>query len=106
MKKMEHQTVDFGIDLGTTNSAVARAMANGTRIIKNRLQHDTTPSAVAKTSTGQILVGQDAIDKPDLSPATKFKRLMGTSNTVEMADSSEMTPEQLSAEILKELKDS
>ena len=101
---MERQTVDFGIDLGTTNSVIARATQRGVKIIKNRHEHDTTPSAVALLSSGQTLVGQDALNKPELNPATQFKRLMGTTNRVKMSDGSEMSPEQLSAEVLKELE--
>lgn len=101
---MQSQTVDYGIDLGTTNSAVARATQSGVGIIKNRFQGDTTPSAVSRRKSGQTLVGQDALAKPDLSPATRFKRLMGTGNRTVLADGSELLPEELSAEVLKELK--
>lgn len=107
-KKNDRQTVDFGIDLGTTNSAVARATSKGPKIVKiakGLTQSDTIPSAVAHTSTGQTLVGEDALAKIDLAPATKFKRLMGTSNRLSIGKS-EMLPEELSAEILKELKSS
>ena len=101
---MQKQTVEYGIDLGTTNSAVARATPSGMTIIKNRFQSDTTPSAVARRRSGQILVGQDALAKPELSPATRFKRIMGTTNRTALADESEWLPEELSAEVLKELK--
>lgn len=103
---MERQTVDFGIDLGTTNSAIARATARGVKIVKNRDQSDTTPSAVAKTASGQVLVGEDALGKPALLPATTFKRLMGTQNCIAMADGTELLPEELSAEVLKDLRSS
>jgi molecular chaperone DnaK len=102
---MDRQTVDFGIDLGTTNSAIARAMTSGAMIVKiGDTGSDTTPSAVARTSRGQTLVGQEALNKLDLSPARQFKRLMGTDNTEDLADGSRMLPEELSAEVLKELK--
>jgi molecular chaperone DnaK len=103
---MDRQTVDFGIDLGTTNSAIARATPSGVRIIKNRLQHDTTPSAVARTRAGQTLVGEDALNKSDLGPAVRFKRIMGTDQTITLADGSQWRPEMLSAEVLKELRSS
>ncbi|NUR00938.1 MAG: Hsp70 family protein, partial [Streptomyces sp.] len=40
------ETIDFGIDLGTTNSAVAVADSGGSRISKNNDGWDSTPSAV------------------------------------------------------------
>lgn len=98
------QTVDFGIDLGTTNSAISRARGERFSIVKNSLDRDTTPSAVARTSVGQTLVGQDALNKPGLSIAQNFKRLMGTSTRTTLADGSEWLPEELSAEVLKDLK--
>jgi molecular chaperone DnaK len=101
---MERQTVDFGIDLGTTNSAIACAGRRRIEIVKNRLQSELTPSAVSRTARGQLLVGQDALDKYDAAPATRFKRLMGTANRVSLGDGSEMSPEELSAEVLKELR--
>ncbi|MBI2843351.1 MAG: Hsp70 family protein [Armatimonadetes bacterium] len=101
---MTSQTVDFGIDLGTTNSAIARADHKGVKVIKNRLHNELTASSVARTSRGQTLVGQDALDKIiSIGTATKFKRLMGTANRIKMHDGSEMSPEELSAEVLKEL---
>ena len=99
---MERQTVDFGIDLGTTNSAIARATSKGVKVVKNRDQGDITPSAVARK--GQVFVGDAALDKPELRAATQFKRLMGGTSRVTLADETEMSPEELSAEVLKELK--
>jgi len=98
------QTVDFGIDLGTTNSVIARALQGGIKIVKNRWQSEITQSAVARTSSGQTLVGQDALEKADLDPAVRFKRLMGTAHLLGMHDRAELSPEELSAEVLKELK--
>ncbi len=100
---MDRQTVDFGIDLGTTNSVIACATAGGVEIVSNALESELTPSAVAKDARGQLLVGEDALDKLPLRPVTRFKRLMGTTNTCTLADGSAMTPEELSAEVLKEL---
>lgn len=101
---MAKQTVDFGIDLGTTNSAIARMEKRSPRIIRNRYQSDITPSAVAVAKDGTLLVGQDALRDYRLTPALKFKRFMGTNQTFEMADGSRWTPVELSAEVLKELK--
>jgi molecular chaperone DnaK len=102
---MSKQTVDYGIDLGTTNSGIARMERRGPRVVKSRYQSDTIPSAVAVSPSGQILVGEDAIkDISRLKPALQFKRLMGTNTKIAMADGSEWNPVSLSAEVLKELK--
>ncbi len=101
---MERQTVDFGIDLGTTNSVIARATPRGVKIVKNGHETEITPSAVACTPQGQMLIGEDALDKPDLSPVTRFKRLMGTASRQALADGRALLPEEFSAEVLKELK--
>jgi molecular chaperone DnaK (HSP70) len=101
---MERQTVDFGIDLGTTNSAIARCTARGAEIIRNHDDSETTPSVVARTSRGQVLVGQQALEKLDPCPARQFKRVMGTENTHDLGGGAVWSPEALSAEVLKELK--
>jgi molecular chaperone DnaK len=101
---MTRQTVDFGIDLGTTNSAIARSKRNGVEVIKNGLQSEITPSAVARDNQGKIIVGSDALQGINLHAATRFKRMMGTTNRIEFGDGTAMLPEELSAEVLKELK--
>jgi molecular chaperone DnaK len=103
---MNRTTIDFGIDLGTTNSAVAVLKGVSTEIIKNNLQQDITPSAVHFPKNGQLLVGFYAKEKmktPRLDDtATEFKRRMG-SDFIYTFDSSgqKRSPEELSAEILK-----
>lgn len=101
---MERQTVDFGIDLGTTNSAIARATPRRIEIVPSRTDAPITPSAVAYTPEGRTLVGQDALNRVDLQPARWFKRLMGTESRVGAGAGKELLPEELSAEVLKELK--
>ncbi|MEM4408356.1 MAG: Hsp70 family protein, partial [Candidatus Caldarchaeum sp.] len=101
---MARQTVDYGIDLGTTNSAIARMEKKGPKIVKSRYQSDTVPSAVAVGPHGEVLVGEDALKDARLMPARQFKRLMGTNRKIRMADGSEWDPVSLSAEVLKELK--
>ena len=44
---MSRTTIDFGIDLGTTNSAIAELKGVSTEIIKNNSDGDITPSAVS-----------------------------------------------------------
>lgn len=101
---MARQTVDYGIDLGTTNSAIARMEKKGPRIVKSRYQSDTIPSAVAIGMQGEILVGEDALKDTRFVPARRFKRLMGTNQKIVMSDGSEWSPVDLSSEVLKELK--
>lgn len=95
-------TVDFGIDLGTTNSVLARMTPKGVEIVPIRRQN-YLPSAVAVDKRGDLKVGADAIN-PQFAVARAFKRLMGTENKVELDDAKEWTPEELSAEVLKNLK--
>lgn len=111
--------IDYGIDLGTTNSAIAR-MENGKPIIKkSESLKDTTPSAISITKKEDILCGdkaQSAIvienrralinwDKGNVNSYIEFKRMMGTTETFESSFlKKSLTPEELSAEVLKKLK--
>ncbi|MBR0237979.1 MAG: Hsp70 family protein [Thermoguttaceae bacterium] len=95
-----------GIDLGTTNSAIAYMTDNGPKLIPNSLGKTLTPSAVGLDSDGTVIVGDAAKDfmvvHPDLG-TTAFKRLMGTSEIVKIGDQN-FLPVQLSAMILRSLK--
>jgi molecular chaperone DnaK len=111
--------IDYGIDLGTTNSAIAR-MENGTPTIKKSdTLKDTVPSCVHFNKKKDVLVGDPAFNvmKNDNTRAlktfetgktntyTEFKRTMGTTHTYESTNMSrEFSPEELSAEVLKKLK--
>lgn len=106
---MQRQKIDYGIDLGTTNSAVCRFEKGRVRMIKSeRIQKDTTPSAVHFTKHGQLLVGDPAYSRLAIDPEntkTEFKRTMGTEvryffPSVKKA----FTSEELSAEVMKSLK--
>jgi molecular chaperone DnaK len=106
---MNRTTIDFGIDLGTTNSAVAVLKGVVTEIIKNDLQQDITPSAVHFRKNGELLVGfraKETIKTPRLDDtAIEFKRRMGSDFIYTFDSSSQKkSPEELSAEILKRLK--
>lgn len=107
---MSRTTIDYGIDLGTTNSAIAVLVGTGTEIIKNNVDSDITPSAVYINRAGNLWVGQSARSKLADERAEddvflEFKRRMGTGfEYVFRASSRRMKPEELSAEVLKSLR--
>ncbi|MCC8057701.1 molecular chaperone DnaK [Cloacibacillus sp.] len=96
----------IGIDLGTTNSCVAVKEGDNVTVIPNPEGQRTTPSVVAFTKDGEILVGQlakrQAIVNPDRT-IISIKRSMGTDKTVTV-DGKAYTPQQISAMILQKLK--
>jgi molecular chaperone DnaK len=57
---MSRSTIDFGIDLGTTNSAIAVLEGIATTIVKNNTDADITPSVVSIDRHGTIQVGARA----------------------------------------------
>ena len=74
----------IGIDLGTTNSAMAYMSATGPQIIPNREGANTTPSVVALTADGGRAVGASAKNQAVLNPAQTFfsiKRFIGRNFT-------------------------
>lgn len=102
-------TINYGIDLGTTNSAIARAAGDELRVFKNRDQKDVTPSVIYIAKTGRTLVGQKAhnqlLEDPE-NAAAEFKRLMGQSDLRTFpASNRSLSAEDLSAEVLKALLD-
>ena len=96
-----------GIDLGTTNSTICSYDGSEPRIWKSPEQNDVTPSAIYFDRRGNKYVGRRAYDAAPRSPdncATLFKRFMGTSTPIQLsAVDRTMTPEECSAEVLKEL---
>ena len=81
-KKAISKTI--GIDLGTTNSAVAIVEGGEPLIVLNREGDRTTPSIVAYTPDGQCLVGQPARRQAVVNPTNTFssvKRFMGRSRS-------------------------
>ena len=62
----------IGIDLGTTNSAVAIMEFGKPTVIPNAEGRLTTPSVVAYSETGEVLVGQDAKRQAVMNPANTF----------------------------------
>jgi molecular chaperone DnaK len=101
--------MEFGIDLGTTNSCIGRCEGDTVRIFQNNDLMNVTPSAVHITKTGRVYVGRkayDAIARDAANIATEFKRAMGNKETKRFpATDRSMSPEELSAEVLKALCD-
>ncbi|HEY9060520.1 MAG TPA: molecular chaperone HscC [Pseudobacteroides sp.] len=97
----------IGIDLGTTNSLVSYWTEDGAVIIPNSLGQNLTPSVVSIDDNGDVLVGQIAkerqVSHPELS-ASVFKRNMGTKKKYTFG-TKEFIPEELSAILLKALKE-
>ena len=97
--------VVIGIDLGTTNSEVAAFLDGKVRVLP--VDGDPIlPSVVGMGPDGTLLVGAPARNQLALYPertVRSIKRLMGTSQTVSMGETS-FTPPEVSAFILKELK--
>ncbi len=111
--------IDYGIDLGTTNSAIAR-MESGESIIKKSLdsQKDTVPSCVWIKRNKAIEVGDKALSQLGVDKRMQnknseytsnvfieFKRTMGTDKVYNSSHlGKDLSSEELSAEVLKKLK--
>jgi molecular chaperone DnaK len=95
-----------GIDLGTTNSAVSVLEGGEPTVIANAEGFRTTPSVVAFTKDGEVLVGEtakrQAVTNVDRTIAS-VKRHMGTDWTFAV-DEKKYTPQEISARILAKLK--
>ena len=117
---MSRRKIDYGIDLGTTNSAIAK-MENGHPIIikSEGLQKDTTPSCVHFDRKGITRVGDQAYtilgserlrassrnDPSLINTFDEFKRTMGSDVKIKSENTGkEYSSEELSAEVLKALK--
>ena len=116
---MARTKIDYGIDLGTTNSAIAR-MENGVpKIMKSDTLKDTIPSCIFFNKKKSITVGDGAFNsnKRDKLAALKtfetansnafieFKRTMGTDKKYSSSHmEKDYTSEDLSSEVLKKLK--
>jgi molecular chaperone DnaK len=97
----------LGIDLGTSNSVVVGNLNSQLRIFKTSEGSDVLPSVIYIDQRGHRLYGRRAYEQTRLSPdnvAKGFKRLMGTSTPLTFRASGQvMTPEECSAEILRQL---
>jgi molecular chaperone DnaK len=102
-------TINFGIDLGTTNSAIAKFVKGDVVVFNNPLDYgrSTLPSVVMYRKD-KVIVGSKAkefLEKDPKSVVGAFKRRMGTSMSFKISAIGESrTPIQLSTEVLKELK--
>ena len=94
----------IGIDLGTTNSCVAVMEGKECKVITNQEGNRTTPSVVAYKN-GERIVGDAAKRQAvtNKNTVSSIKRLMGTSEKVEM-EGKQYTPQEVSAMILQYLK--
>jgi molecular chaperone DnaK len=104
-------TINYGIDLGTTNSAIAKFVKGEVIVFNNPLDYGraTLPSVVAYLKD-KIIVGSKAKElfekqKKDAFTQAFFKRKMGTSESFPIkSQNRSVTPIELSAQVLKELK--
>lgn len=111
--------IDYGIDLGTTNSAICRMEKGEPAVIKSDVLKDTMPSCVSVNKKGSIKVGDGAYNtmKSDKRKATKswkqeasntyieFKRTMATDTKYQCSNrGKDFSSEELSAEVLKTLR--
>lgn len=116
---MARLKIDYGIDLGTTNSAICRMEKGEPVVIKTDVLKDTMPSCVSFTRRQSVKAGDSAFndmksDKRRASKAGKkeasnayveFKRTMGTDTKYTSTHMGrDYTSEELSAEVLKALK--
>lgn len=110
-KNLGENTVNYAIDLGTTDSLISYYNGGDPIVIKNYLTGENfTPSAVLINGREDILVGQkarQAIIENSNDAVSEFKNIMGFSIPFKF-DKSEyvMLPEELSAEVLKDLRKS
>ena len=95
-----------GIDLGTTNSVVAALEGSDPQVIGNAEGHRTTPSVVAFSKGGEVLVGdqakRQAITNPERT-VRSVKRHMGSDWSVDV-DGKSYTSQEIAARILQKLK--
>lgn len=111
--------IDYGIDLGTTNSAICRMEKGEPTVIKTDVLKDTMPSCISINKKGSIKAGDGAYNtmKQDKRRATKswhkeasntyieFKRTMATDTKYACTNlGKDYSSEELSAEVLKALK--
>ena len=104
----DSKTIDFGIDLGTTNSSIALCRRGEVRVFQSAELMNVTPSVVYVSKAGRLLVGKRAYDTWVADPQNaqaQFKRWMGFSDELNFPSSGkQFSAEELSAEVLKTLR--
>jgi len=102
------QMINFGIDLGTTNSLIARFNKGTVEVFKNPSGFKESLASVVGFRNDRILIGDQArtfAEKDPNSVVSRFKRKMGTTETFKIkALNASKSPVELSAFVLKELK--
>ena len=116
---MKRTTVDFGIDLGTTNSAISKMENGNPESIRTQTLKDTMPSCVYINRRKAIQVGDAAFnalkneklkamknwDNSEVNAFIEFKRTMGSDAVYESSNAERsFSSIELSAEVLKTLK--
>ncbi len=105
---MSNTPLYVGIDLGTTNSAAAVFDGEAVSVVRNAQGASVTPSVVRIDKQGRATVGTRArrfIESDPANTAAEFKRLMGTGQAIPFpAANLARKPEELSAEVLKALR--
>jgi len=100
--------VNFGVDLGTTNSLIAKFEKGNVEIFKNPNGFKETLPSIVGYRNDATLVGDKArtyAERDPKSVISRFKRKMGTTETMKIASlNTSKSPVELSAEVLKELK--
>lgn len=103
-----NDTINFGIDLGTTNSSIAKFDNGDVFIFKNPISLKQTLPSVVGFRKQRIVVGEKAVEliqNDSKNVISAFKRKIGTSDTYWVeSQEKEMSPVELSTFILKELK--
>ncbi len=100
--------INFGIDLGTSNSLIAKFEKGNVEVFKNPTGFKETLPSVVGFRNNRILVGEQArafVERDPKNVVSRFKRKMGTTETfkIKSLDTSK-SPVELSAFVLKELK--
>ncbi len=100
--------INFGIDLGTTNSVIAKFTKGEVNIYKNPISWKDTLPSVVLFRKDKIIVGEQAksyLEKSPKNVISSFKRKMGTNEAYKINSiGKSVTPIELSAHIIKELK--
>ena len=101
-------TINYGIDLGTSNSLIAKFDKGNVEVFKNPNGFKETLPSVVGFRNDRILIGDQArnyLQRDPKSVVSHFKRKMGTSETFKIkALNASKSPVELSAYVLKELK--